>query len=742
MDQTVQEDAGEIREGSVAPAALSLSASDSEAVVSPKKRPFEQVVDSTGPTSHEEPVKEDSGDMDIDVKDKSQDQDQDGVVDVKTEAGAGSNGIIADKKDSAIVSSPLFAPQLIYASKTGLCYDVRMRYHAPIITSAYDYVDPHPEDPRRIYRIYKAIAEAGLITDPYLKGWSDLGPLMEKIPAVEAKDSDILLVHEEQHLDFIKRSQTMTREDLVHETQRGDSIYLSNDSYLSAKLSCGGTINTCRAVVERKVKNALAVVRPPGHHAEPQAAGGFCLFSNVAVAAKVILRDYPESVRKVLILDWDVHHGNGTQKAFFDDDRVLYMSIHRHENGKFYPGTQFGSHTVVGEGRGKGYSVNVPWSKPGKGDGDYIYAFERVILPIAREYSPDLVIISAGFDAADGDIIGGCKVSPNGYAYMTHALKSIASGRLVTVLEGGYCLPAIAASALAVCKVLLGDPPGEPRSVLPSEDAVADIEDVVRVQSKFWKSLGPHIDLSPGRTNVAKLLKDYNTFTRKSHNMSILPINETMRANLGIQDDCEISATPGIHSQSKIVIIMHDAPQVWANRNPNTGGIDAKESTVVDVADRFVEWGCANGYGVVDVCVDSADSNEIALFLWDSYVEYFDAKNIVLIGIGASYSGIVYLCGHREVRRQVDAVICFLESEPLKSIIPTIDEYMTDWFFRSSLIFTSKIHAAWDTSINPKRPRKKFGRVLRTDSVHLEEIVAERFQESLDFIDEALEPEE
>jgi histone deacetylase 6 len=385
---------------------------------------------------------------------------------------------------------PIVVPQLTHVPlKTGICYDVRMRYHSRIVTNSYDYVDPHPEDPRRIYRIYKAIAEAGLITDPDLKGATELGPLMDKVHTREATDQEILSVHTQEHLDFIESTTRMSREQLIEETDKGDSIYLSNDSHLSAKLSCGGAIEACRAVVERKVKNCIAVVRPPGHHAEPQAPGGFCLFSNVAVAAKAMLTNYPETVRRILVLDWDVHHGNGTQKAFFDDDRVLYVSLHRHENGRFYPGTPFGGHTVIGRGVGEGFSVNIPWSHAGMGDGDYIYAFNKVVMPIAVQYDPDLVIISAGFDAAEGDLIGGCLVSPNGYGYMTHILKSLANGQLVVVLEGGYNLDAISSSALAVTKVLLGDPPGFPKTKLPSREAIKVVDEVIKVQSPFWKCL-------------------------------------------------------------------------------------------------------------------------------------------------------------------------------------------------------------------------------------------------------------
>ncbi len=168
---------------------------------------------------------------------------------------------------------------------------------------------------------------------------------------------------------------------------------------------------------------------------------GFCFFNNVAIATKVIQRKYregPDKVNKVLILDWDVHHGNGTQKAFEDDPSVLYISIHRHENGTFYPSGPYGDMTSIGVGDGEGFSVNVPWPSGGMGDGDYIYAFDHVVMPIAREFDPDMVIISAGFDAAEGDLLGGCLVTPAGYAHMTHSLDSLADGRLVVALEVSF----------------------------------------------------------------------------------------------------------------------------------------------------------------------------------------------------------------------------------------------------------------------------------------------------------------
>lgn len=488
----------------------------------------------------------------------------------------------------------ILTPQLVYETlKTGICYDVRMRYHCQVVTTAYDYVDPHPEDPRRIYQVYKAIADAGLINDPHLQGRDDLGPLMEKIPIRDAQDDEILMVHSSELLNFIKSTATMSRDQLIKETLQGDSIYLSNDSYKCALLSCGGTIEVCKAIVERKVKNGIAVVRPPGHHAEPETPGGFCLFSNVAVAAQVLLKNYPESVRRILILDWDVHHGNGTQKAFLNDPRVLYISLHRYEDGKFYPSTKLGAHTVVGEGEGKGYNVNIPWSKPGKGDGDYIYAFEKVVMPIAFEFDPDFVILSAGFDAAIGDPMGGCKVSPNGYAHMTHMLKSLANGHLAVILEGGYNLMSIANSALAVTKVLLGDPPGNLLTKLANPLTIRDVSEVMKVHSAYWKCLKPEyaaIDHSQPLDHhlFDNIIRTYQATQLAVNNLISLPILKNSLQQMSNQ----ILASSDIHNRETIVVIVHDSPEIWAATDPILGTIDPGKSILVSkriLLRRFID---------------------------------------------------------------------------------------------------------------------------------------------------------
>lgn len=213
-------------------------------------------------------------------------------------------------------------------------------------------------------------------------------------------------------------------------------------------------------------------MRPPGHHAHCSGVGGFCFFNNVAVAARVAQKEFGK--RKVCIFDWDVHVGDGTSNVFYNDDSVLYISIHRFDLGTFFPGPK-GKLEMIGEGAGKGYNLQFPFNIPKKkgaaanepedeslliGDSDYIFACETFFFPIIREFAPDMIIISAGFDSAKGDPLGGVAVSPVGYAWMTQGLRKI-QNCLAVVLEGGYSLEALEVSTEAVVRVLKTDPNDE-----------------------------------------------------------------------------------------------------------------------------------------------------------------------------------------------------------------------------------------------------------------------------------------
>ena len=283
----------------------------------------------------------------------------------------------------------------------------------------------------------------------------------------------------------------MPPDELIRRERDHDSIYFNTTTFGCALLSAGGAIETCRAVMTRQAKNAIAIIRPPGHHAECNRPMGFCIFDNVSIAAKVCMNDFKDECRRVLILDWDVHHGNGIQQAFYNDPNVLYISLHVHEDGNFYPNGPYGDHRHCGSEAAQGKNINIPWPTKGMGDADYMFAFQHVVMPVAREFDPDLVIIASGFDAADGDQLGGCFVTPPCYSHMTHELMSLAKGKLVVCLEGGYNLRSISKSALAVTRTLVGEMPDRLQDTKPTQSGIETVQMVAMYQSKWWPSIYP-----------------------------------------------------------------------------------------------------------------------------------------------------------------------------------------------------------------------------------------------------------
>ncbi|GBG24545.1 Histone deacetylase 6 [Hondaea fermentalgiana] len=228
---------------------------------------------------------------------------------------------------------------------------------------------------------------------------------------------------------------------------------------------------------------------------------GFCIFNNVALAAKHAVDTL--GLARVLVVDWDVHHGNGTQHAFYKDPRVMYFSVHRFDFGRYYPSLESAGPMSVGCGLAAGTNVNVAWNGHGIGDAEYLMAWENVLMPIAREFRPEMVIVSAGFDAAEGDRMGRCKVSPQGFAAMTRELQSLAQGRMLLVLEGGYELSSLSDSFAACAHELFGCTSEQDhearvsriRSSFARPEAVKAVEASVRAQKPYWSSLA-----SVGRT--------------------------------------------------------------------------------------------------------------------------------------------------------------------------------------------------------------------------------------------------
>lgn len=252
---------------------------------------------------------------------------------------------------------------------------------------------------------------------------------LKEIDPREATLEEIYRIHDKEYVDRVKE---------LSDTTGGDAglvAVVGRGSYEIALLSAGGTITGVEEVLEGRIKNAYALTRPPGHHATPEVGMGFCIFNNVALAAKHAQEKY--GLKRILILDWDVHHGNGTEDIFYDTDEVLFVSIHQELN--FPPDRGFIEH--VGEGDGKGYNINIPLPA-GTGDAGYLYAVQRVIEPIADQYKPELILISAGQDANPFDPLAQMMLTADGYGKMAAKLQAIAdkhcNGRLVASHEGGY----------------------------------------------------------------------------------------------------------------------------------------------------------------------------------------------------------------------------------------------------------------------------------------------------------------
>jgi len=266
-----------------------------------------------------------------------------------------------------------------------------------------------------------------------------------------------------QFLPVATRSATRVELERVHSApfldelmgQTGGDGYLDPDTYLSqgsvhaANVAAGSTAAMVDQMIRGPVKQGVALVRPPGHHARVARAMGFCLLNNVAVAAA---HARASGLQRVAIVDWDVHHGNGTQEIFYNDPNVLYISTHQHP---FYPGT--GATDERGNGNGEGFTVNVPLSSGG-GDAIYRGAFERIVLPVLDEYKPDLILVSAGFDAALRDPLAEMTLTTNAFGWMALKLRELADkhsgGRIGLVLEGGYDLPSLEAGLLAAISAL------------------------------------------------------------------------------------------------------------------------------------------------------------------------------------------------------------------------------------------------------------------------------------------------
>jgi len=332
----------------------------------------------------------------------------------------------------------------------------------------------HPETPSRLRVIVDELSRSGLLK-------SRKCAYVEPKPA---KREDLELVHETDYVELVDKTCAAGGGVL----DLGDTV-VSPKSFEAATLAVGASIDAVNAVVRKKAKNAFALVRPPGHHAGAYYSLGFCLFNNVAVAASFLLNHL--SFSRVLILDIDAHHGNGTQEMFYNTDKVLYISLHEDSSG--FPGTGFVDE--IGEGEGMGYTVNVPL--PFKtDDATYQRALDEIALPIASQYKPQFMLVSAGFDGHYTDAVGDLSMSMNGYEEAFAKIVSLAAKlceeKLVVSLEGGYSLnflgkmvtSAIAKMAHASYVVRDNRPVSHPRVVKKAEEIISNVK---RIHSMYWE---------------------------------------------------------------------------------------------------------------------------------------------------------------------------------------------------------------------------------------------------------------
>ncbi|MEZ4706651.1 MAG: histone deacetylase [Caldilineaceae bacterium] len=315
----------------------------------------------------------------------------------------------------------------------------------------------HPENYRRLETTWALLQQDGILERLYA------------VPSSPAPLDAILRVHTPQHLERVRKLSEQGGGRIDADT------YANRDTYQAALLSAGGLLNVVDAVLRGQADNGFALVRPPGHHALQNRGMGFCIFANVSIAARWAQDHY--GVERVLIVDFDVHHGNGTQDIFYHDPTVLFFSIHQYPH---YPGT--GGATELGDEIAYGATVNVP-APPGAGDEGYVESFRRILAPVAHEFKPDLILLSAGFDAHWLDPLASINLSVTGYSKLVEETLALADelcgGKLVAVLEGGYHLDVLAHCVLSTLRVLSSSPAGPSDPFGPAPSGERNIQQLI-----------------------------------------------------------------------------------------------------------------------------------------------------------------------------------------------------------------------------------------------------------------------
>ncbi|KAG3290674.1 hypothetical protein H1C71_011970, partial [Ictidomys tridecemlineatus] len=429
-----------------------------------------------------------------------------------------------------------------------------------------------------------------------------------RLVAREASEEELGLVHSPEYVALVQRTQALSKEELQVLSGQYDAVYFHQSTFHCARLAAGAALQLVDAVLTGAAHNGLALVRPPGHHSQRAAANGFCVFNNVAIAAEHAKQKH--GLHRILIVDWDVHHGQGIQYIFEDDPSVLYFSWHRYEHGHFWPFLQESNVDAVGRGQGRGFTVNLPWNQVGMGNADYLAAFLHTLLPLAFEFNPELVLVSAGFDSAIGDPEGQMRATPECFAHLTQLLQVLANGRVCAVLEGGYHLESLAKSVCMMVQALLGDPvPPLSGPLVPCQSALESIHSVRMTQAPYWMSLqkqdvatmlnpgshspdGTPATLLPGGPTCEAAATTLSSFLDPLHLSPIPPIRTAVALTV---PDATLPLPPGVLCQEGSA--PREETEAWARLHKSLAQDEALDALgkLLYLFDRILDGQVSSG---------------------------------------------------------------------------------------------------------------------------------------------------